>query len=66
MEAREMADIRQAAKWMVEGKSVYSSDSQRSSAIYMNEAELFYSTKRGARVQFSLSDLLAGDWEIAK
>jgi len=61
-----MADIQQAAKWMQEGKHVYSFDSQRGSGIYMNEDEYFFSRRSGVRIQFQLADLLADDWEIAQ
>jgi hypothetical protein len=61
-----MADVKQAAKWMQEGKRVYSYDSNRTQAIYMSENELFYTVETGARVQIQLPDLLAEDWEIAE
>ena len=61
-----MADIQQAAKWMQEGKRVYSQCSQRMYPIYMNEFEIFYQAHNGVKTFITLPDVLANDWEIAE
>ena len=62
-----MADIKQAAKWMQEGKSVSSFDSGRGSGIYMScENEVFYQIRNGVRVDLTINDLLADDWELVE
>ena len=63
-----MADIVQAAKWLKEGKRVRISDWEegqymweRARGIYCTD---FYG-EGGEPMNFSSSDLLSGDWEIA-
>lgn len=62
-----MADIKQAAKWMQEGKHVESFSARRSSGIHARDldGELF-AVKTGIRIKLTIDDLLADDWEIAE
>lgn len=61
-----MADIKQAAKWMQQGKIVSSAESQRISPIYMNtDSDLFYTFPNRVRTYLTINDLLADDWEVA-
>jgi hypothetical protein len=61
-----MSDIKQAAKWMQEGKRVESFSARRSSGIYAREQDgEFFTMRTGIRVRLTMDDLLADDWEIA-
>jgi len=59
-----MADIKQAALWMQEGKTVASVEAGRGSGIYMAENERFYLRRNAVRTQLTINDLIAEDWEI--
>jgi hypothetical protein len=65
-----MADIRQAAKWMQEGKKVRRPHWYDGCLLYYHERESICILREdkvsvAQRTWITLMDLLAGDWEIA-
>ena len=61
-----MADIKQAAKWMREGKTVQSFDSGRGTGMYLAENERFYMRRTGLKVNLTIEDIEAEDWEVVE
>lgn len=62
-----MADIKQAARWMQEGKLVRRGDWEAKYGV-INKAFLirWVNGDKNATAPFSVYDLLADDWEIAE
>ena len=58
-----MADIKQAAKWMDEGKRVRRPDWFGNLSCYTQGKRIIYSNKE--RYEMYIPDLLADDWELA-
>ena len=59
-----MADIKQAAKWMDEGKRVKRREWK---AVYEAQDAIYMPVKWDQHdAPFSIQDLLADDWEIAE
>ena len=59
-----MADIKQAAKWMQEGKRVCRPDWHTNLSCSSTGHLILYSD--GQRYELYIFDLLADDWEIAE
>jgi hypothetical protein len=59
-----VADIKQAAKWLDEGKSVGRKWGLPALAM-KSSPQGFVEYDDGSMVEFEVSDLLADDWEIA-
>lgn len=62
-----MADIKQAAKWLAEGKRVVSYK-ESTVPVFEEDGELFYENRNGKVRPFEMTFycLLADDWEIAE
>lgn len=62
-----MSDIKQAAKWMLNGERVRRAEWGKSSVTFNmgNLDESYVRDDRGAIAEMSAEELLAEDWEIA-
>ena len=62
-----MADIKQAAKWMQEGRTVKRSSTERYWCVPWEPHRFSYSVccADGGEHTLDFSDLLADDWELA-
>ena len=60
-----MADIKQAAIWMKEGKHVRRKSWEEDDQIHMSARSGLIRSHYGGRADLEPADLLAEDWELA-